>query len=135
MRELVAALCLLFIMGSCDKKMNYDKPENLISKQQMIDLLYDMHLAIGTSNLQNLKLEKNRNYMSLVYKKYGIDSTQFAESNIYYTANINEYEAIFEEVEKRLKIIQDSFQRRGDSVVTKNKAPNYPEILIDSLKN
>jgi hypothetical protein len=135
MRELVAALCFFFIMGACDKKMNYEKPENLISKQQMIDLLYDMHLAVGTSNLQNLKLEKNRNYMSLVYKKYGIDSTQFAQSNIYYTANINEYEAIFEEVEKRLKKIQDSFQRGADSLVTKSRRTNSPKILIDSLEN
>jgi hypothetical protein len=135
MRKLIMALCLFFIVLACDKRMDYKKPENLISKKQMIDLLYDMHLAVGTSNLQNLKLEKNRNYMSLVYEKYGIDSTQFAESNIYYTANINAYEEIFEEVEKRLKKVQDSFQTSLDSIVGQKKRPDYGKMTRDSLNN
>lgn len=135
MRKVSVVFCLLLLTAACDKRMNYQKPENLISKQQMIELLYDMHLAVGTSNLQNLKLEKNRNYMSLVYEKYGIDSAQFAASNIYYSANINEYEAIFEEVEKRLKIDQNLYQKVADSLIEQNKAPEYNKINSDSLKN
>lgn len=134
MRKVSVVFCLLLLMAACDKRMNYQKPENLISKQQMIELLYDMHLAVGTSNLQNLKLEKNRNYMSLVYEKHGIDSAQFTASNIYYTANINEYEAIFEEVEKRLKIDQNLYQKVTDSLMEQNKAPEYNKINSDSLK-
>lgn len=98
-------LILLFLVG-CKDKINYEKPDNLISKEKMVDILYDMHLVVGTSNIKNTHLEKNRNYMSLVYEKYGIDSVSFAESNLYYTSEINEYEEIFEEVERRIVALQ-----------------------------
>jgi hypothetical protein len=38
-----------------------------------------------------------------VYKKYGIDSVQFARSNQYYAADIVTYKQIYEEVAKRLE--------------------------------
>ena len=57
--------------------------------------------------------------MSLVFAKYGIDSTQFATSNIYYTSNINEYEEIYEEVQRRLDTIKNFYQDRLDSLAGK----------------
>ena len=86
MRKILASLCVLFVLiVACESKVNYKKPEKLLTKTQMTDLLFDMHIAVSTSNISNLKLEKNRNYMSLVYEKYGIDSTEFAINNHYYT--------------------------------------------------
>lgn len=112
------SICLLaLLLFSCDNaKVNYKKPDNLIPKDQMVDILYDIHLALGTSNQQNTQLEKNRNYMSLVYEKYGIDSTTFAISNIYYTAEIEQYEEIFERVEARLKEVKDVYDEKRDSI-------------------
>ena len=88
-------ILVLIVLCSCEDKIAYKKPVGLIDKAKMTDLLYDMHIVIGTSNIQNVHLEKNRNYMSLVYEKYGIDSVQFAASNLYYTSHIQEYEDIF----------------------------------------
>ena len=100
---LIGALAFLI---SCESKVDYEKPKDLIPKEVMIDLLYDMHLAVGSSNLRNKNLERDRNCMSIVYEKYKIDSTRFAISNIYYTSQVDEYEEIFEEVEKRLEVLQ-----------------------------
>ncbi len=133
MRKQVISFMIIMAFLGCDSKVNYEKPENLIPKKQMIDLLYDMHLAIGTSNVQNVKYEKNRNYMSLVYEKYGIDSVQFAMSNIYYTSNINEYEEIFESVQERLKKLQDSLVKAADSLVRAKRAPNLIDKPMDSI--
>jgi len=116
MRAIYSILLIILFLG-CEDKVNYEKPEGLIGKSKMVDLLFDMHLAVGTSNIQNVNLEKNRNYMSLVFAKYGIDSTQFATSNIYYTSNINEYEEIYEEVQRRLDTIKNFYQDRLDSLV------------------
>ena len=110
-------LFAVILIFSCSDKVNYEKPEDLIGKEEMTNLLYDMHLAVGTSNVKNVHLEKNRNYMSLVFAKYGVDSTQFATSNIYYTSNINEYEEIYEEVQRRLDTIKNFYQDRLDSLV------------------
>ena len=104
----------------------------------MTDLLFDMHLVIGASNVQNIYLEKNRNYMSLVYEKYGVDSTQFAQSNIYYTSQISEYEEIFEEVHRRMKILKETYESRMDSIMglqeTEKKAKERRDSLIEVQK-
>jgi len=115
MRAIYSILLVLLLLG-CEDKVNYEKPEGLIGKAKMTDLLYDMHMAVGTSNIQNVNLEKNRNYMSLVYEKHGIDSTQFAVSNLYYTAHIQEYEEIFEEVERRIQALKDIMEPQADSI-------------------
>ncbi len=114
--KVVYIFLLVFLLLSCNDKVNYEKPVDLIGKKEMTDLLYDMHMVVGTSNIKNVHLEKNRNYMSLVFEKYGIDSTQFANSNEYYTSNINEYEEIFEEVERRLDTLKKYQQAVMDSV-------------------
>jgi len=117
----IAFFLLVLFLTSCESKVSYTKPDNLIPKDKMVDLLYDMHLAIGTSNVTNKNLEKNRNYLSLVYEKYGIDSVQFAMSNTYYTSNINDYEDIFKEVHKRLEVLHESYKTERDSLIEASK--------------
>ena len=133
MRKILASLCILFVLFACESKVNYQKPDNLLSKKQMANLLFDMHVAAATSNVSNLKLEKNRNYMSLIYEKYGIDSTEFAINNLYYTSSIDEYEEIFEVVEKRLKKLQDSIYYAIDSLDREKKTPDYYKLMQDSI--
>lgn len=135
----VICLSLLFLLLSCESKVKYEKPENLIAKEQMIDLLYDIHLANGTSGVKNKDLENNLNYLSLVFEKYKIDSGRFAESNLYYIANINEYEDIFEEVERRLEALKVKYDRKRDSVLEElkeTKKLHAPERITrkDSIK-
>ena len=116
MKEILCIVSMVFLF-SCQSKVNYEKPKDLIPKEEMIDLLYDMHLAIGASNVTNKKFEKDRNYMSLVYEKYQIDSTRFAISNIYYTSQAEEYEEMFEEVERRLEELHLKFESERDSAI------------------
>ena len=132
----VYAFLTIIIFWSCTDKVTYEKPENLIGKEEMIDLLYDMHVVIGTSNIKNVHLEKNRNYMSLVYKKYGIDSSRFASSNLYYTSNIVEYEEIYEEVERRLDTLKRFHQAIMDSISAEQTTDKNRAIQIkkDSLQ-
>ena len=127
-------IIFVFVFLSCESKVKYDKPDDLISKEQMIDLLTDIHLVNGTTGVKNKDLEKDKNYMSLIYEKYNIDSTQFAASNIYYTANISEYENIFEEVEKRLKNLQDKYNNERDSIIKSKTEAKKLKIPKDKLK-
>lgn len=124
-------LAFLLIV-SCESKVNYEKPENLIPRDTMIDLLYEMHLAVGTSNLRNKNSEKDRNYLSLVYEKYDIDSTRFAISNIYYTSQAVEYEEMFEEVERRLEVLHQKYETERDSAI--NASKRKERLPLDSLK-
>lgn len=112
----IVYITVLMLFISCESKTKYKKPENLISKEQMIDLLTDIHLAAGTRGIAEMHTDRERNFMSLVYDKYNIDSTRFADSNFYYYSNIEEYELMFKEVEIRLKEIQKKYVKSDDSI-------------------
>jgi len=121
----------IIVFISCESKIKYKKPDNLIPKEQMIDLLIDMHLASATTGVRDKTDSKNRNYMTLVYEKHQIDSARFAESNFYYISNIEDYKAIFKEVHKQLKELQELYtvtgdmerQKELDSIPEKQKIP------------
>ncbi len=130
---------------ACTSNTIIKKPDHLISKNKMVDLLTDMLIASGAENIKNIDLERNVNYFPLVFEKYGIDSTQFKESNYYYTSRIDDYEKILKKVDQRLKAIKEKLDNeiklqdslKSDSI--KNLRQNFrkkPKELrkIDSLK-
>jgi hypothetical protein len=80
-----------------------EKPKNLIAKDKMIEILYDISLleAIKTQNINGGIRNKTAN--EYLYKKYQVDSVQLAQSNKYYAADVEEYKKMFEEVKKRLE--------------------------------
>jgi len=109
-------IIILVLLVSCEGKTNYKKPNDLIAKDQMMDLLTDMHLAIGATSVNNIYSEKSKKYMSLIFDKYKIDSARFSSSNLYYTSNVDEYKKMYEEIEKRLKDLQSQYDIESDSI-------------------
>jgi len=109
---------IFFTLASCTSRTIYKKPENLIGKEKMINIWTDLYIAVGAKSVKTKKLEKNKNYIPLVLEKYKIDSIQFSKSNIFYTSRIEEYEEMFEEVQKRLNDLKNIYD---------------PEIELDSL--
>jgi hypothetical protein len=130
MRQLLF-IVFLVVFVSCESKVKYKKPDNLISREEMINLLIDMHIARGTATVKKITDDEEKNYMGLVYEKYQIDSTRFAESNFYYLSNIEEYQSNFKEDEKEHKkiqehytIIEDSESKKAlDSILERQKNP------------
>ena len=134
MMKTICALLVVLVLTSCQEKnkVNFEKPKDLIPKAEMIDMLYDMHLAVAASNMKDIDLEK-KNYMSLVYEKYGVDSTRFYDSNLYYTSKIQEYEEIFEEVERRLDTITKFYTEITDSIEAVKKEELIAKRKRDSI--
>ena len=100
-------------------------PEDLISKEKMADILYDIALINSIDNSHPQVLEsKNIKVMDFVFKKYGIDSTQFVQSDRYYASVPVLYEEIYAAVEDRLerqrdsitKLIQENRVKNGDTL-------------------
>ncbi|MEM0541750.1 DUF4296 domain-containing protein [Flavobacterium sp. j3] len=101
MKKTIALLCLLFSIYSCTNAI-VEKPKNLIEKDKMIDILYDLSLldAIKSQNINGgISSKTVENY---IFKKYKIDSIQLAKSNTYYASDIDEYKKMIEEVKTRL---------------------------------
>lgn len=100
-------LCCLSILACGNPLM--EEPENLIPREKMSDILYDMALldAIENSYPQVLS-ENDLQVMEFLYKKHGIDSLQFVQSDLYYASVPSEYQKIYEAVEERLTRMRDS---------------------------
>ena len=99
----------LFLIN-CTSNTIIKKPDNLMSKDEMANILTDMFLASGGKNIKNIQLKRKVNYFPLVYEKYHIDSTQFKESNFYYVSRIDDYQEILKKVEKKLKNLKERNQ-------------------------
>lgn len=101
MKKFIFIICGAFLIISCNKS-SVEKPDNLIAKDKMIDILYDISI-LEAIKVQNLKGGINRKKANdFIYKKYQIDSVQFAKSNKYYASDLVGYKKMFEKVKDRL---------------------------------
>jgi hypothetical protein len=103
MKKVLSLFILVVSFFSCNKDL-VEKPDNLIDKKVMKDILYDM-LILDAVKYQdpNLLYENGVNPKTYVFKKYKIDSLQFAKSNAYYAADYREYKKMYDELSDRLK--------------------------------
>lgn len=114
------ALVFLGVLAlACSEKV-VEKPENLIPKEKMVEILQD--LAVLNAAKQHIKpiLEhKEITIMDFLYKKHGIDSTQFVQSDLYYASVPLEYQAIYEKVDAQLErkkaVLEDASKNRNKS--------------------
>lgn len=116
MKKLLALLTLCLLLQNCDSKP-VEKPEDLVSKDMMVDILYDLYVinAMKSSEMEYLK-EQNITPAKYIYEKYKVDSLQFSRSDRYYATDISTYEKLHERVTKRL---QDD-KAAIDSLLVKN---------------
>ena len=127
MKRIFYIIFLLLFLGSCTSRTIYKKPENLIGKEQMIQIWTDIYIATAARSQKTISLEKDKNYIPMVLKNHNIDSIQFSDSNLYYTSRIDEYEKMFEEVQKRLKEIKEPYdpETKLDSILRRNTDQRY----------
>lgn len=103
MKKYFLFLALFSIVVSCQKE-TVEKPDNLIDREKMIDIMYDLSVLQGIRSINQSELDSNFiNPNTYIYKKYKIDSLQFAKSNQYYAAaSIKEYGELYDKVNERL---------------------------------
>tara|TARA_R100000306_G_scaffold12297_3_gene14731 strand:- start:1127 stop:1558 length:432 start_codon:yes stop_codon:yes gene_type:complete len=142
MKHWVPIFVLILSILGCQNVERPEKPKNLISKEKMVDVLTEAYLANAARSVNNQAIiDKGIKVDSLIFKKFELDSVQFAKSNDYYAADINMYLDIFQKVEarlvameKKLDSIRDLDRKRKDSVESQqNKERIIAEPKRDSL--
>lgn len=99
---------LTLIVFACAQNQ-VEKPENLLSKTQMIAILYDISALNAIDGTYPKVLMRNDiSIMEYVYNKYGIDSVQFTLSDKYYASRPAEYEEIYTRLEEEMGRQRDS---------------------------
>ena len=102
MKRVIAAFCLIVFL-SCNEK-TIEKPKDLIPRDQMVEIIYDLAIINAAKKTNsNYLVDNNIEAMPFIYKRYGIDSLQFVKSDIYYASVPAEYEAMYKIVEARIE--------------------------------
>lgn len=133
-KEIVFFVALLSLIG-CQKEQTIKEPKKLIDKATMISILYDLELLEASKYQRMSKTGYERVIAKeFIFKKYKIDSAQFAQSNIYYASFTEDYKAIFEQVAKRLQTNSnkiDSLIKRKQKL---KKTRPKPDVTVDLKK-
>ena len=104
-------LILSLLLSSCYKVKKPNKPENLISEDNMVNILVDMAIMSSAKGVNKSNIEKNGIIPdAYIYKKNNIDSTTFANSNAYYAFDIKKYDAIYLRVKDSLTILREKYK-------------------------
>ena len=86
-------------------------PENVMSKNQMIEFLFDVNLINSSRGFIS---KSNSNYFmvrdTMLFRKHSIDCLTFVRSNNFYTKNPKLYIDIYDGINKKIKIIKDSLK-------------------------
>lgn len=140
MRKVMSILAFFMLLSSCKEEV-VEKPQRFIEKGVMVDIMYDLSIleAIKYQNPNSVEDYKVKP-SDFIFKKYKVDSTQFAQNNVYYASNYHEYEAMYEQVLQRIdkqKVVVDSLIKSEDKKKQKiKKAKIVKDTLTvkDSLK-
>ena len=139
MKKCIYYSALLILLISCQDIIKVTPPENLIERDKMENIIYDIALmnAARGFNVQQLK----RNDVSpdrYVFEKHSIDSLQYAQSTVYYAADSEDYKTMYQNVQKRVEALHKElreeeavFQKRKDSIRT---AEIKARRKLDSIK-
>ena len=128
---------VLFLSVSCKKEL-VKQPAKLIEKEKMIDIMYDLSLLEAMKYQNPASIDSSEtNPTKFILKKYKVDSLQFAQSNMYYAADYDNYKDMFDQIGKRLAVEQravDSIVKIEEKKALKLKAKEKKVVNKDSLK-
>ena len=104
-------IAVVIFLSSCTAPSK-EKPENLIEKDKLVEILTDIHLAdayLESRSLTDLKIAKDSaSYYTFLYKKHNISRGQFVETMNYYSEYPAELEGVYEQV---MAILKESLEK------------------------
>lgn len=121
---------LVVMMIACQSVEKVEKPENLLNKEQMVNVLTDIAILKAATDVNKNRLNKYIDKpFQYIKTKYGIDSLTLAKNLEYYNFKFNQNLEIYEKVEEKLKTKNtkiDSMQTYLDSI---DKSKNHSKDI------
>jgi hypothetical protein len=129
MRKIVVLLIMTSVI-SCAKS---DKvPEHVIPKEDMINIIRDIHLTDGILTISNVRRDLARedttNYYDAIFETYGYDRSDFDTSIYYYSREINKFDEIYKEVLNQLSEMETLLKEDNPN----EENPKEPKKDIDN---
>lgn len=108
LKRLSIFIGIILVATSCYQYNKPEKPKDLITKDQMVNILIDVKLLTSANGKNKKILEDSKLHPeAYVYKKYNIDSSRFANSNNYYSYYAEEYNEIYSKIKDSLGTLQN----------------------------
>jgi len=125
----IALLFVLFTIFGCGDNA-VEKPENLIEKDVMVDVLSDLTIiqSVETNN-PGVITQNEIKVNEIIYKKYNIDSVSFAQSNRYYASNPHEYQKIIKKVLEKIAAKKEALNQQSMKETGKSIAPSDAPVI------
>ena len=122
MKKVNLVFLLFLILNSCQTAEKVEKPDNLLSKDEMVNILSDIAVLKSANDINSNRLS---NFIDTPFdyitQKYQVDSLTIVKNLEYYNFQFNDNLSIYRQVEENIKIRKE----RIDSINT----------IVDSLKN
>jgi|TARA_Y100000389_G_C17099383_1_gene335146 hypothetical protein len=111
----VGLLVILFV-GCASPEVKI--PENILTQEQMMPIMVDIHVIEGARNGSIMLGDTNgiEDYYAKVYEKHGITEDQFKSSFAFYSDNPTVFIPIYEEVLDSLKANGALLAKKGVNV-------------------
>lgn len=111
----VVILSIFALVLSCQGIHPVPEPENLIEKETLENIIYDMTLIKAARGYNPQVFSKTGiDPECHVFEKYEIDSAQYAQNTLYYSSSLDEYKELIDRVRKRVeekyKVIDSVYQ-------------------------
>jgi len=134
LKRLIVVLITVITASACNNLKGPEKPENLISKEKMVDILVDARIINAASSKNKIVMrDAGIDIDSYVYDKHNIDSLQFVLSNNYYTFHVDEYEAIYERLTDSLENLI-AYLKNKEAEAWKAQTKKEEDALKQGLK-
>jgi len=112
----------VFCFFGCQNVLRPEMPENLIPEDKMVDILTETYLINAARSFDKRTILENKIKLdSFVYLKFNIDSLQFAQSNAFYTSDLDTYNRIFLKVQERMTGLKTRVDSIKEIIVTEEK--------------
>ncbi len=128
---------MLLAVWSCGKIEKPQKPNDLIPKDKMTDILYELYIINAAKGVNKKLLEDNGvNPENYVLKKFDIDSLQFANSNNYYAFDTKTYKSIVDDVKAKLELDKTTFEdiQKTEGLAAKRRRDSIKNAKILRIK-
>lgn len=112
---------VFLLLWSCKEEIA-KKPDRLIEKSEMINIMHDLALLDAIKYQSPTVLDSNQiRPKQFIYKKYKIDSLQLAQNNLYYASDYKNYKIMFDEVMQRLENDKKKAEKLEKEIAKKEK--------------
>ncbi len=114
--HIILIFALIFVISGCDEPP-VERPENLISRDKMIDMLADIHLAEAAFNSLRsrdslLENSTSGDFYYSILEKYGVADTVFEKSFVFYASQPRDFEKMYRQSMNQLSEMEQEYSGR-----------------------